>query len=313
MTAGQHVYLRQNVQFDPLVNQWYAWSYLLPPATRSMYIVNHHLKIMQSFVTAPQMHVTALKNPAMMGGPFMTYAPSRVGEVRALLDRTVKEQTDLLELAEAIKALDDLLQTKADGSSMEPLYGEVPQALKGYVELVYDLNNRPSFRLLDGLLYQSNYYREEAQSIGLSINDNDRRPFVFSTPKLEDDTWLHLRLPFRSEALDQLFRMKHTPQPYDRIHELLGIEPAGEEIFRHFFTDRPAFPAPPRFDGNGSGESVRIRYFGHACLLIESPTVTVLTDPLISYKPTGATPRYSYEDLPETIDYVVLTHNHQDH
>ena len=57
MTARPPVYLRPKVQFDPLINQWYAWSYLLPPATRSMYIANHHFKILQAFVSNPRMLV----------------------------------------------------------------------------------------------------------------------------------------------------------------------------------------------------------------------------------------------------------------
>ncbi|MGH9764820.1 MAG: thioester reductase domain-containing protein, partial [Blastocatellia bacterium] len=213
MTSDQRVYLRPNVQIDPLINQWYAWSYLIPPATRSMFVANHHLKIMQSFVAAPQIHVAALKNPTMLGGPFMNYAPSRAAEVRALLGRTLSQQVDLLALADGIRSLDDLLRTEADGNSLEPFYAELPASLKGYVELVYDLNNNASFRLLDGLLYKSKYYREEDQSIGLSISNQDQRSFVFSTPKLEDVSWVHLRLPFRSVELDELFRMKRRAQP----------------------------------------------------------------------------------------------------
>jgi L-ascorbate metabolism protein UlaG (beta-lactamase superfamily) len=308
MTADQRVYLKQNVQVDPLINQWYAWSYLVPPATRSMYVAKHHLKIMQSFLSAPQIHVAALKNPSMLGGPFMNYGPSKVREVKTLLDRILKEQADLLALAEAIKSLDSLLEAKADGNSLEALYAEVPAPLRGHVELVYDLNNSPSFRLLESLLYASKYYQEDSQSIGLSTSDSDDRPFVFSTPKLEDEDWLHLHVPFRSIALDELFRMKRQPQPYGMITDLLNIEAPQEERFSSFFTQETPVP-PPRFNER----SVRIKYFGHACLLIESRGVRILTDPVISYKHSNGIERYSYQDLPESIDYVLLTHNHQDH
>src|SRR5262249_16379764 len=40
---------------------------------------------------------------------------------------------------------------------------------------------------------------------------------------------------------------------------------------------------------------------------------SILTDPLVSYRYPSEIPRYSYSDLPETIDYVLLTHTHQDH
>lgn len=53
--------------------------------------------------------------------------------------------------------------------------------------------------------------------------------------------------------------------------------------------------------------------FGHACVLIESARTSVLVDPLVSYKYEEGIFRYTYADLPEKIDYVLITHNHQDH
>jgi L-ascorbate metabolism protein UlaG (beta-lactamase superfamily) len=61
------------------------------------------------------------------------------------------------------------------------------------------------------------------------------------------------------------------------------------------------------------GDGVRIRYFGHACVLIEARGVSILCDPVISYMYDSEVPRYTFADLPETIDYVLITHNHQDH
>ncbi|MGH9764998.1 MAG: MBL fold metallo-hydrolase, partial [Blastocatellia bacterium] len=94
-----------------------------------------------------------------------------------------------------------------------------------------------------------------------------------------------------------------------RVLEMIGIGPAAEELFRQFFAQESVSNPPSRYREGG----IRIRYFGHACLLIESQDLTVLTDPLISYKSGAGIGRYTYEDLPEEIDYVLLTHNHQDH
>jgi L-ascorbate metabolism protein UlaG (beta-lactamase superfamily) len=58
---------------------------------------------------------------------------------------------------------------------------------------------------------------------------------------------------------------------------------------------------------------LRVRYFGHACVLMEAKGVSILCDPVISYQLEGGTPRYTFADLPETLDYVLITHNHQDH
>src|ERR687883_645469 len=138
--SEQKLYLKQNVLVEPLINQWYAWPNLISPATAAMFIANSHLKIMQSFVAAPQLHLAALKNPAMRGGPFINYDASRVGEIRSLIDTTIKEEAALLELADAIQQLNDLLTNEANGYSLEPLYRKIPETLKGYVELVYDLD-----------------------------------------------------------------------------------------------------------------------------------------------------------------------------
>src|SRR6266511_5002743 len=179
-------YLKHNVKLEPLFTQWYAWSYLIPPVTAAMRLANSHLKILKSYVSAPEVHVAAAKNPAMRGGPFINYPATRMKEIKALMERTQREQARLIELAGAIKTLSDMLRNEAKGYSLEALYQKIPEELKGYVELVYDLNNNPSFRLIEGLLYNSPLYKPSAQSVALSIINGDQRPFVFSTPWLED-------------------------------------------------------------------------------------------------------------------------------
>jgi L-ascorbate metabolism protein UlaG (beta-lactamase superfamily) len=302
------VYLKPNVLVEPLFNQWYAWSHLIAPPTAALYIANQHLKVMQSFVAAPQIHISALKNPAMIGGPFINYDAARVPEIKALIEQTARECALMVELSKAIKRLDETLLNEANGYSLEPLYEKVPDLLKGYVELVYDLNNQPSIRFIEGLFYTSPFYDTSSQSISMSLVEGDDRPFVFSTPRLKSDGNLHLDVPFAGDALVELFKMKETPAPYGHIRELLGVGAEDASLFSTFFHEQ----APPRrapFEGDG----VRVRYFGHACVLIETRETSVLVDPVISYHFDGATDRYTYADLPETIDYVLITHGHQDH
>src|SRR5215216_3821981 len=119
MSSNNEVYFKQNILIEPLFNRWYAWANLIPPASAAMYIANAHLKIMESFVASPQVHISALKNPAMLGGPFINHDASKVGEIKGLIDKTKKEQTHILEFAKAIKALDELLLTEANGFSLE--------------------------------------------------------------------------------------------------------------------------------------------------------------------------------------------------
>ncbi|HEU4767848.1 MAG TPA: MBL fold metallo-hydrolase, partial [Pyrinomonadaceae bacterium] len=285
-----------------------AWSYLISPATSAMYVANLHLKLMESFIAAPQIHVAALKNPANLGGPFINYDASRVEEIKALRERTLKENGPMVAFAEGVKTLDKILAEEAEGHSLEPLYQKVPEPLKGYVELVYDLNNNPSIRFIEGLLYRSPYYNPQSQSLTLALADKDERSFVFSTPRLDTNDSLRLDLPFNHEGIDVLFKMKQTPQRLGYAGETLGIKTGDAEFFGSLFTE----DAPAPFD-KFTGEGVRIRYFGHACVLVESANVSILCDPVISYPCATGLQRYCSNDLPDRIDYVLITHNHQDH
>ena len=153
--AEEKFYLRPNVQMEPLVSQWPAWPHLIAPATSAMNVAYLHLKVMKSFIMAPELHAATLKDPNMRGGLFLNLDPQKVDEVKALSERTTKEQAHLISLAEAIKALNVMLMKEAKGYSLEGLYQQVPALLKGYVELAYDLNNQPSFIFIEGMLYRS--------------------------------------------------------------------------------------------------------------------------------------------------------------
>ncbi len=308
MTNNEKLYLRQNIQVEPLIDCWYAWSHLIPPATAARNITERHLKIMDSYISNPMIHANAVKNPKMLGGPFIDYGGKRVDEIRGLRDRIKKERAHLLELSAALAALDAMLRESAKGHSLQSLYQKVPDILRGYVELVYDLNNYPSFRLVEPLLYRSRYYDRSQQSLALSVIQNDARPFVLSTPRLESDDTLHLRRPFSDGSVDRLFQLKTQPQPWPVIKEMLQVEDARDALVQSFLTPEP----PPKYEPY-QGKGVRWRYFGHACILIESNGISMLFDPVLSYTYESDISRYTYLDLPDTIDYVLITHNHQDH
>jgi L-ascorbate metabolism protein UlaG (beta-lactamase superfamily) len=112
----------------------------------------------------------------------------------------------------------------------------------------------------------------------------------------------------RHTGIDELFATRTTPQPFERISKSLEIETeAQERLLRTLLTTEPTV-RPDRDVHNGA----RIRYFGHACLLLQTPTVTVLVDPFISSN-AAAGDRFTYVDLPDRIDYCLITHAHQDH
>jgi L-ascorbate metabolism protein UlaG (beta-lactamase superfamily) len=302
------LYLRPGIQVEPLFDNWYAWSYLIPPATAARNLTERHLKIMDSYINAPQVHANAVKNPKLLGGPFINYGGKRVDEIRALRDRTKRERAHLIELSAAIAALEEMLRTQAKGFSLQALYDKVPNILKGYVELAYDLNNNPCFRLFEPLLYKSRYYDRSAQSLMMSETTGDDRPFVLSTPRLESDSEFQLRVPFDDSVADELFRLKSSPRPWGEIKELLNAPESSERLVRSFF----APDAPPLYSPY-KGAGVRWRYFGHACVLLETANLNLLFDPMLSYAYDSEISRFTYLDLPDSIDYVALTHNHQDH
>ncbi len=306
------VYLKPNMVIEPLIDGWYAWAHLISPATAAMNITGRHLRIMNSFIQAPQIHEAAVKNPKLKGGPFMDIPANRVDELRKLRDDTRNNRRQMVEFSNAIKELDTLLKTNATGYSLEPLYEQVPDILKGYVELVYDLNNNPSFRFFEKLLYKSEFYDPGSQSIALWLTHNDERPFVLSTPRLEsqEEGVLHLNIPFDHPMIDAISQMKRKPRPLSEVKALVTFASEQEEkLFDSFFTTDSPLPYQ-RY----TGDKARMRYFGHACILIETKDTSILVDPLVSYYGYHhEVARFSDFDLPEQIDYVLITHNHQDH
>jgi thioester reductase-like protein len=300
-------FLKSNAIAEPLIDRWYAWSYLLSPVSSAMYLANSHIPLLQSFVLAPQTHGSALKDPAMRGGPFINYPVSRREEISAFCDQLQQSHGDLLALVRAVQQLQRELQ-QSKGESLEQLYGKTPEILKGYVELVYDLHHHASFRLFEALLYGSSFYKTGRQRICLSLENVDQRDFVLSTPRLPGPDLFELNLPFNHPGYDALFAMRDRPQPLDRIMAQLEIPQAKHLAFGQYFTTEISSSTSPC-----NGESIRIRYFGHACILIETAAVSILCDPLISYDYPEGVARYSYRDLPEQIDYALITHNHQDH
>jgi len=308
MPDTEQYYLQQNVQIEPLVDQWYAWPHLVPPATTARNITHRHFKIMDSYINAPQIHASAVKNPKMLGGPFIDYSGKRVDEIRELRENTKRDRAALIRLSKALDSLDEMLRSSAKGYSLHPLYEKIPPLLRGYVELAYDLNNNPSFRLIEPLLYRSHYYDPSLQSLMLSTISNDDRPFVLSTPRLESEAALHLRLPFHSPVIDDMFRLKSAPRPWGEIKEMLCVPDSRNNLLKSFLTPEPRPKYCPY-----TGPGVRWRYFGHACILIESRGISMLLDPVLSYTYENGISRYTYLDLPDSIDYVLVTHNHQDH
>ena len=303
-------YLKPNIKAETLMWNWYAWTYLIPPLTSGCNIVERNLKIMQSYVQFPKIHEQAVKNPDMMGGPFMDLDDKHVGLVKDLIKRTEKDCEIYIRLNNDLKEFQRLLQKEAIGNSLEPFYDKVPESLKGLVELVYDMENHPQVLLIEKLIYNK-YYSTQGQSVSLSPLESDKRPFVMSTPRVITDNELNIKIPFINSVWDELFKAKQELTNVKELAIKLNIHSDDIEYFESLFTDK----APEdKKDRDYKGEGVRVRYFGHATILLQTKDVSIMTDPVISYDIPGSSGnRYTYADLPDTIDYLLLTHNHQDH
>src|SRR3984893_9741664 len=108
--SSSSYYLKQNVVAEPLVDGWYAWAHLIPPSTLSRNITERHLKIMESYIESPETHEAAVKDPRLLGGPFMDLQPRHEEAVEKLRGRTLRQQQHLLGLLRGIEELDALLR-----------------------------------------------------------------------------------------------------------------------------------------------------------------------------------------------------------
>ncbi len=59
---------------------------------RRMNITGRHLKIMNSYIQAPQIHAAAVKDSKMKGGPFVDLKGERLKEVTALRDQKLESR-----------------------------------------------------------------------------------------------------------------------------------------------------------------------------------------------------------------------------
>jgi L-ascorbate metabolism protein UlaG (beta-lactamase superfamily) len=308
------VCLRHDIIIEPLFYRWWAWPHLLSPVQSALNIAFRYLPLLQSFVSKPSIHISATKDPRLFGGPFVHLSLDDVPKARDLIAMTQQRFSRLLELANDLKSFDLLLQDHLHGTSLNDTYAAIPRSLAGMIELMYDIHNHPKVHLLEELLY-SEYgsdLRRGGQEISLSRVKESTRRFFMSTPRLESTETLTITTAYSDPALDVLSEMRWDPLPLRELHEKLpAVDFSG--CYREFFT--VSSPGPVAADYGG--DDVRVRYFGHACVLIQTSKTSILIDPTfgcdLDTLDSSPCSRLTIKDLPHTIDYVILTHCHQDH
>ncbi|MET8861708.1 MBL fold metallo-hydrolase [Nonomuraea sp. NPDC004580] len=301
-------YLHANAIIEPLVDRFYAWMHTFTPVQASMNLAFLQVPLLESYLESPPAHVAACANPELRGGYFVNVPESRADEVKALVAAIRSERAAMLDFAESIAQAEQLLEENATGFDLTPLYAKLPPALSGLVELVYDTYNQPSLRFLEPLIYHSPAFIEARQSVQLSLETGIERPFILSTPRLPNPGVVDLPLPFRHQGIDALFGARLRPTTPAALREALEI--SDDETAAGLA--RLLAPEPPGRPERHIESGGRVRYFGHACLVLQSPEAAIITDPFISGDST-ASGRYTYDDLPDHIDLALITHGHQDH
>ncbi|RZP96965.1 MBL fold metallo-hydrolase [Vibrio vulnificus] len=305
------LFLKPEVRVEALVNQWYAWLYTVSPAAAARYLVQRQIPLLKSYLKMPKLHSAAARSAKLEGGNFVDLEQEHLDECRILLDGLLSQQ-DALILSEALHDLNRLLQSHPAESSLTEIYPAIPGPLKGYVELTYDMFNNLSYRLMEALLYQSDYYRTDRQSLSLDVNQHTRA-FTLSTPRVALPGY-HWQVAFNDERVDRLFRAEEEPLTWPEIKAILSVNEKYEEKVRALFTDeRPADKRVANVNRSDRQGELQCHYFGHACVLVEARGKSILVDPVISYCEQTQPDRLCFSDLPAHIDYVLITHGHMDH
>jgi L-ascorbate metabolism protein UlaG (beta-lactamase superfamily) len=304
-------YLKEEVYFEPLFNHWYVWPYLIQPATAARHTVNTHRRIMKSFVNNYRVHILANKERDLAGGEYLDCQEDQVPAIKGLIEELDRNCDSLVTLCHAIGELEELLRGHTSGESIEPLYRRVPEPLKGFVELFMDGEHHASYRFIEPLLYRSEYYRRELQTLCFGLLSRvEARPFVFSTPRLPDANHVQLSLDFNHDKVDRLFAAREIPlNDADYTALIADIHTQGGIPLAELFTQQA-----PRHRHVRVASGIRLSYTGHAGFMIESPDVTILVDPVIASRGAKEGDQLiSFGELPAKIDYICLTHSHQDH
>lgn len=301
------VYLREDTKLEPLINRWNAWSHLVSPVAHALNVAFRQVPILRSFISNPRIHISAQKDPALFAGPYVNLTEGDVPAVRSLLDRiqsscegAIRFAQDLVEGARRLKA--------ETGFSLDRHYLSLPKSLAGMVEFTYNINNQPQLRLLTSLI-EEELSPCGVQELAFTRGRDEDRAFFLNTPRLQTAERLIVELPFGDARFNLLSEARTSPVPLSALVKALQLTGDKEALLEQFVTTEPG----PRSSPNYTGDGVRVRCFGHACVLVQTAEVSVLIDPLFAFDRAEGEGRLTFHDLPNFIDYVFISHFHHDH
>jgi L-ascorbate metabolism protein UlaG (beta-lactamase superfamily) len=294
----------------PLVNSWVAHPYLVAPLTFGLYTRHGHLEILESFIDNPKQHLVSSNTPQLRGGPFINYAgdPADIARFR---DETLERCALHLRGADAINGMYQMLLAQAKGSGVHGLYAQIDELIRYGVDLSYDVCKQPGPRFIEPVFYDGPLCDTSLHTCVLERATDEPRAFALSTPQVRPpESSVTLELPFGDPVWDELYGgCADRAALVDQVRTHLKDPERASPILAEMLAAR----RPAADDAAWPHDTVRVRYFGHACVLMQCAGISILIDPLISYPGEATVDRFTFDDLPERIDYALITHPHQDH
>lgn len=260
--SDERRFLRPDVIIEPLVDRFYAWTHVPSSAQAAMNLAFVQVPLLESCPRFPQVHINASDHPEPRGGFFVNVQAAGAGETRGLLTSIKRDRAQMPQ--------------GAAGFNLTPLHPMLPAAPTSLVEIAYDANNQASMRL--------------------SPETGVERPFIPSTLRLSSPDVPALRVPFRHQGSEELVRSRVHGTTLSGLREMPQPDDDQDTGLSRFLATKPDPAGDPHIVNGG-----RIRYLGHACLMMQTPEPAVVTDPWIS-SDAAATDRFSRRDLPDHIE-----------
>ncbi|WP_063795811.1 MBL fold metallo-hydrolase [Streptacidiphilus griseoplanus] len=301
--ADELKFLRANVIAEPLVDRFCAWLHTVAPVQAAMNLAFLQLPLLESHPQSPGSPLAADLAPDAYGADA---AGDRTAQVRRLAEGIRRDRAGILRFAAAVAEGQEILRLNPDGPDLGSLQAKLPGELGGLVELVHDIDGQAQMRFLEPLVYADPVYDESRQSVRISPRTGTRRPAPLTAPHLASPPGLELKIPLRHHGLQALFRTRVRPAALGRLREELELGDAQAGLLSRLLTDRPVLPEDRHIDGGG-----RIRYFGHGCLVLQTPEAAVMTDPFVGAAGSTAD-HFTLDDLPDFVDLVLISHGRHD-
>ncbi|MFP3801320.1 MBL fold metallo-hydrolase [Paraburkholderia sp. SIMBA_027] len=311
MSNADLVRLREDVCVDPLINGWYAWAFLLSPAAAS-FVQTRNVGRVEGLLQRVEQIKDLMVGSHLMATSLPEISGDEASQIHEALDRHSASTEAATALRNAILAVDGLL-AKMNGGPLTPFYRDVPDILKGAVELVYDRYHRPGFFLHERVLYEDGWMNRQSQTMRLYGPQVKRRP-AFLLPRFSQSDVFDIDLPFTHAGYDVLFRSRYQPTPFEHVCAALNVDQQRAAMLRPLFEETETASSEIPCDMVTPPAAKIFRYFGHASILASINGKTFLTDPWIpAFSTTAEDATYGLRDLPQHIDYVIISHAHADH